>query len=83
MSVNISGLNSSVVRALARYVKSPEFEPRLRFDFSLPVKFGSQRKITTIKILPEHMLQAFLSLKVEFGDEFFKEGEYVIGFISV
>lgn len=36
-SVNISGLNSSVLRALARYSIGPGFESRLRRDFSPPV----------------------------------------------
>ena len=35
-SVKISGLNSSVGRALARYARGPGFESRLRLDFSPP-----------------------------------------------
>lgn len=35
--VNILGLNSSLVRALARYARDHGFETRLRHDFSAPV----------------------------------------------
>ena len=36
-SVNISGLNNSVARLLARYARGPGFESQLRLDFSPPV----------------------------------------------
>lgn len=43
MSVNISYVNRSVVRALAKYARGPGFESRLMRDFSAPVTFGFHR----------------------------------------
>ena len=43
-SINISGLNSSVIRALAQYAKGTGFESRFRLNFLSPVTgrlFGS------------------------------------------
>lgn len=40
LSVNISGLNISVVKALARNARGPGFKPRLRLDFLPPVTYG-------------------------------------------
>lgn len=38
MSVNISGLNSLVVRVLSRYARGPGYESRFRLNFLPPVK---------------------------------------------
>lgn len=43
MSVSISGLNNSVIRALAQYGRGPGFESQLRCDSHTPV--NSETKI--------------------------------------
>ena len=42
-SVKISGLNSSVGKALTRYTRGLGFESRLRLEFLPPAAYGAQR----------------------------------------
>ena len=62
--VNIAGLNSSVVRALAWYARGTGFEFRLRFDFSPPVTF-----MYTLLISTKFGFLAFVCLLCVFKDE--------------
>lgn len=69
LSVNVSGLNSSVVRALAWYARSLGFKSQLRLDFSPCTCYIWRPMYNTHCHSPGISFTAFPVLS-EFGEEF-------------